>query len=68
MIVFLITVAIGLLNGQHIMTLSTDVLLTHVHAGTIGWITLSVFAISIWVFGEGASQGTNQFIRWSSAV
>ena len=68
MIVFLITVAIGLLNGQHITTLSQQVLLTHVHAGTIGWITLSVFAISIWVFGEGAPQGTNQYIRWSSII
>ena len=68
MIVFLITVAIGLLNGQRIVHLSQDVLLTHVHAGTIGWITLSVFAISIWVFGEGASQGTHQYIRWSSII
>jgi len=68
MIVFLITVAIGLLNGQHITTLSQQVLLTHVHAGTIGWITLSVFAISIWIFGEGAPQGTNQYIRWSSII
>jgi serine/threonine protein kinase len=68
MIVFLITVAIGLLDGQHIVTLSTDVLLTHVHAGTIGWITLSVFAISIWVFGEGAPRGTNHYIRWSSII
>lgn len=67
MIVFLITVAIGLLNGQRILHLSYDVLLTHVHAGTIGWITLSVFAISLWVFGEGASQETS-YIRWSSVI
>lgn len=68
MIVFLITVAIGLLNGQRVVQLSSDVLLTHVHAGTIGWITLSVFAISIWVFGTGASQGSHQYIRWSSII
>ncbi len=68
MIIFLITVAIGLLNGQRIVKLSYDVLLTHVHAGTIGWITLSVFAISLWVFGEGAPQGTQQYIRWSSII
>jgi hypothetical protein len=69
MIVFLITVAIGLLNGQRIVQLSQDVLLTHVHAGTIGWITLSVFAISIWLFGEGVdSQGHKLFIRWSSII
>jgi hypothetical protein len=70
MIVFLITVAIGLLNGQRIVQLSQDVLLTHVHSGTIGWITLSVFAISLWVFGEGESapQRTHQYIRWSSII
>lgn len=70
MIVFLITVAIGLLNGQRIVKLNQDVLLTHVHSGTIGWITLSVFAISLWVFGEGESapQGTHQYIRWSSII
>ena len=68
MIVFLINVFIGLLNGQHLITLSQDVLLTHVHAGTIGWITLSVFAISIWVFGASAQEGTNQYIRWSSII
>ncbi len=46
MIVFLITVAIGLLNGQRVVQLSSDVLLTHVHAGTIGWITLSVLQLA----------------------
>jgi hypothetical protein len=54
MLVFVITVAIGILNGLHLVgQLSQDVLLTHVHAGTLGWITLSVFAISLWLFGEG---------------
>lgn len=53
MAVFVVTVAIGLLNGQHITTLSNDVLLTHVHSGTLGWITLSVFAVGLWLFSEG---------------
>src|SRR5579859_826269 len=69
MIVFLITVAIGLVNGQHLVTLSQDVLLTHVHAGTIGWITLSVFALTLFLFGDGeVSQGTKSYIRWSSII
>jgi hypothetical protein len=54
MLVFVITVGIGILNGLHLVgQLSQDVLLTHVHAGTLGWITLSVFAVSLWLFGEG---------------
>jgi hypothetical protein len=34
--VFVITVGIGMLNGQHFIKLSQDILLTHVRAGTIG--------------------------------
>src|SRR5437867_3852109 len=66
MIVFVITVAIGLLNGQHIVTLSQDVLLTHVHAGTLGWITLSVFAVGLWLFGGNQGQAPaerNLYVR-----
>lgn len=68
--VFVVTVAIGILNGQHIIKLSRDVLLTHVHAGTIGWITLSVMAICLWLFGgddtpeaQQAQQKARPFIR-----
>ena len=54
MLVFVITVGIGILNGLHLVgQLSQDVLLTHVHAGTLGWITLSVFAVCLWLFSEG---------------
>lgn len=63
MIIFLLTVGIGILNGQRIVTLDHNVLLTHVHAGTLGWITLSVFVISLFLFGEGAGGG-KAFVRW----
>ena len=54
MLVFVITVGIGILNGLHLVgQLIQDVLLTHVHAGTLGWITLSVFAVCLWFFIEG---------------
>src|SRR5436189_8578 len=52
LLVFPITVAIGILNGFHFITLPRQVLLTHVHAGTLGWITLGVIAICLWLFGE----------------
>lgn len=54
MAVFVITVGIGMFNGFHIVQLPRQVLLTHVHAGTLGWITLSVLAMTLWLFGEGA--------------
>lgn len=70
MVVFVITVAIGILNGLHLVgQLSQDVLLTHVHAGTLGWITLSVFAVSLWLFGEGeAPMQKSRPVRTMSIV
>jgi hypothetical protein len=49
--IFTVTVAIGILNGFHFITLSRAVLLTHVHAGTLGWITLVAFGASYWLYG-----------------
>ena len=68
MLVFVITVGIGIVNGLHLVgQLSQEVLLTHVHAGTLGWITLSVFALSLWHFGEGnAPREKNLFVRTMS--
>src|SRR5437899_12574783 len=64
LLVFTITVAIGILNGFHFITLPRQVLLTHVHAGTLGWITLGVIAICLWLFGEEtATPGHSQAAR-----
>src|ERR1700682_4454929 len=52
LLVFTVTVPIGILNGFHFVTLPRQVLLTHVHAGTLGWITLGVIAICFWLFGD----------------
>ena len=59
MVIFIITIVIGILNGTDLWDPPRNTLLTHVHAGTLGWITLSVFAGAIWMFaGEGkASTG-----------
>lgn len=51
--VFVVTVGIGLVNGQQILTLSRAVVLTHLHTGTLGWITLMLFAAVIWLFTAG---------------
>jgi len=59
LLVFTITVSIGILNGFHFITLPRQVLLTHVHAGTLGWITLGVIAVCLWLFGEDGSIPSN---------
>ena len=63
MVVFVWTVGIGILNGTDLVTFDRKVLLSHVHAGTLGWITTSVFAASMWLFGPGASEGQLRFAR-----
>ena len=47
---FVITVAIGILNGTDAMEFDRNTLLTHVHAGTLGWITLAVIGVTLWMF------------------
>lgn len=48
MAVFLVTIVIGILNGLDVVEFNRDQLLTHVHSGTLGWITLSLIAASAW--------------------
>src|SRR5258708_28375039 len=60
LVIFTVTVAIGLFNGFHFIELSRAVLLTHVHAGTLGFITLSVFATAYWLYsGPGATTAAH---------
>ena len=39
MALFCITIAIGILNGLDLVEFNRDQLLTHVHSGTLGWVT-----------------------------
>ncbi len=57
MLIFVITVVIGVLNGTDIWDPPRNTLLTHVHAGALGWITLAVFGGAIWMFaGDGKAD------------
>src|SRR3989337_3945121 len=55
---YVVTVAIGILNGLDLVEFDHNTLMTHVHAGTLGWITLAVFAVCGWMFG--ATSGPEQ--------
>ncbi len=50
MATFVVTVSIGILNGADVVEFDQNQLLTHVHAGTIGWITLGFVATAAWLF------------------
>lgn len=63
--IFVITVVIGILNGTDVWDPPRNTLLTHVHAGTLGWITLSVFAAAIWMFGDSSDDSTRVLANFS---
>ena len=47
------TIVIGILNGMDVWEPEHDVLMSHVHSGTLGWITLGVAGIAFLMFSEG---------------
>jgi hypothetical protein len=49
--VFVVTIVIGILNGLDVVEFNRDQLLTHVHSGTLGWLTLAIVAASAWLAG-----------------
>ena len=43
--------------------LSQDTLLTHLHSGTLGWITMGVIGVAIWLFaGRGETLARNVMV------
>jgi len=57
MLLFVLTIVIGILNGTDRVLFNHKQILAHVHAGTLGWITLSVFASTLWLFGGAEGDG-----------
>jgi hypothetical protein len=56
MAMFVVTIAIGILNGADVVEFDHNQLLTHVHSGTIGWITLGVIATAFVLFQAADSR------------
>jgi hypothetical protein len=50
MAVFLVTIVIGILNGADAVDFNRDQILTHVHSGTVGWLTLTIVASAFLLF------------------
>jgi hypothetical protein len=63
--IFVVTVVMGILNGTDLVDLPHGALLAHAHSGTLGWITLSIFAAAAWIFG---TAGMPRLLRDGSIV
>ena len=50
MAVFVVNITIGILNGADVVEFDRNQILTHVHAGTIGWLTLTIVASTFLLF------------------
>lgn len=55
LLLFTYTVVIGILNGLDLVEFERRALLAHLHIGTLGWITMAVFAGSLALFGSEAA-------------
>ena len=63
--IFTLTALLGLANATQLFgQLDRNTLLTHLHSGTLGWITMGVIGLSIWIFG---ATGKDTAIRVSAA-
>ena len=50
MAVFLVTILIGILNGADAVEFDRNQILTHVHSGTVGWLSLTIVASTFLLF------------------
>ena len=65
MLIFVWTIGIGILNGLDLVEFEEKVLLSHLHGGTLGWMTLGILAFALWLFaGERtADSSEGEWIR-----
>lgn len=52
LVLFITTIVIGILNGLDVYEPDHDTLISHVHAGTLGWLTLAVTGVALLIFSE----------------
>ncbi len=71
--IFVYTISIGILNGLDVWDPGHDVLMSHVHSGTLGWITLGVSSIAFLMFSQdrevsAAEQKRSVILAWALVV
>jgi hypothetical protein len=69
-LIFLVTIALGFLNVFTTGGLPRWQLLVHLHSATLGWMTLSAFGATVWLFtGERSVNGAYVArVRWLAVV
>src|SRR6266542_4338660 len=70
MLIFLVTIAIGMGRGLGLIDFDNrNNFLTHLHSGVIGWITLSIFAANLWLYGATEPrQRDERWVSWASML
>lgn len=68
LLIFVYTIAIGILNGLDLMEFGEEQLLSHLHGGTLGWMTLAILAVTLWLFGPGDARGSTRPVRVLSTL
>ncbi|MEO8461664.1 MAG: hypothetical protein ABI555_00500, partial [Chloroflexota bacterium] len=63
MAMFLITIMIGILNGLNVVEFDRNQLLTHVHSGTLGWISLALITSTMWL-----TRTVDRRLAWALAI
>ena len=63
LLLFVVTIVIGILNGIDVWEPHHDTLITHVHAGTLGWITLGVSGIALLMFSRDRDVSPDEVRR-----
>lgn len=69
-LIFLVTITLGFLNVFTTGALPRWQLLVHLHSATLGWLTLSAFGATVWLFtGERSVTGSYVVrVRWLARV
>ena len=63
LLLFTVTIVIGILNGIDVWEPDHDTLITHVHVGTLGWITLGVSSIALLMFSRDREVSSDELVK-----
>lgn len=68
--IFLVTIGLGMARGIGLITFENrNQLLTHLHSGAIGWITLGIMASVLWLYGGSEPRrGGERWVNWTSIL
>lgn len=67
--IFTLTALLGLANATQLFgALDRNTLLTHLHSGTLGWITMGVIGLTIWIFGGSGKTTAVRISALSTAA